>query len=1382
MPAFSLVSWLKQRLDGPAWKRRRSRLFFQPQLTALEDRVAPAAFTVNTFADTNATNLTTGTDSTGHVSLRSAMQAANHLGLSNTIGLPAGTYDLSLGQLGIKNNLTLTGAGASSTTINAQYTSRIFQIFSGFTVAISEVTMEEGGVQGAAGGLAAGGAIFDSGALALTNDTLFDNLAHGGDGAAGASGPNGANGTSTTPPTPGGAGGNGQRGGDAEGGAIYLDSSAKAALSIVSCTIINNEAFQGQGGSGGQGGNGGSGTDQLQFQLGGNGGAGGSGGQGGNAFGGAIFNAAGSLVIQGSLFSGNFAGLSSFLFGPIAGGGSGGAGGLGGIGPDPTLDGNGGNGGLAGGDFGGAIYNSASGSVAITTSSFFQNSAVGERGGQAGTGGGGGLGTYGGTGGTGGSAADASGGAIDNHGTMKIDNTSLFQNQAIGTNGGPGGTGGAGGYGQDALGGNGGNGGNGGFGGSDFAGAIESFTGSLTLTHSTVSLNSVGPGAGGVAGAGGAGGRGTFGNGMPGHPGVAGVSGISRDGGIQSVSAKSQLFDTIVAGDTAPTNPDVNGLFSSLGHNLIGDGTGGTGFTAAADQVGTTAQPVNPMLNPPGNYGGPTPTMVPQLGSPAIDAGDNTNAPASDQRGFPRIVDADPNVDSDGPVIDIGAVEFQPTDRARLLLDINPGSPSSNPRYFTQVNNLAFFIADDGVHGSQLWESNGSAAGTLMVHDFNSGKPNSYVGSPTTVNGILFFDANDGTHGSELWATNGTTAGTFLVADITPGANGSYPNQLTNVNGTLFFSASDGTHGRELWRSNGSAAGTLMVRDIKSGAPSSYPAWLTNVNGTLFFAADDGTHGNELWESNGSAAGTFLVADITASPSGSYPSQLTNVNGTLFFVANHSNQVWVSNGTAAGTSMVLDLNSGRPRSYPASLTNVNGTLFFSAGDFIHGRELWESNGTAAGTFMVLDINSGKSSSYPGSLTNVNGTLFFSANDGTHGSELWASNGTAAGTFLVADIDPGANGSYPNQLTNVNGTLFFSANDGTHGYELWESNGTAAGTALVADPGSGSGLVTGLAYLTNVSGALFFSAYNPTFGQEPWILPVSTLTTTTIASSANPSTIGQAVAFTATISVAPGSVNPTGTVDFQEGTTDLTPGGVSVTGGQATFSTNALAVGNHTITATYSGDSTFTGSQGNYIVTIAKVRPTIAAHAGPTVRLGSGAKLTAAAALTNGYHETGVLTFVLYAPNNVIVDTESVPVSGNGIYTTPHGYLPKVAGTYEWVAVYLGDSNNQSVRTIKGKTNEVVVILDITILHNSPYLVGGTTSDRVTLQANGKDTVPVDNGNQGTVSITSGNDLVVIGDGKDESVAIVDTGDETARPRISGNGRGTFKLGKGWTIV
>ncbi len=63
----------------------------------------------------------------------------------------------------------------------------------------------------------------------------------------------------------------------------------------------------------------------------------------------------------------------------------------------------------------------------------------------------------------------------------------------------------------------------------------------------------------------------------------------------------------------------------------------------------------------------------------------------------------------------------------------------------------------------------------------------------TNVSGVLYLRANDGTTGYELWKSNGTTDGTVLVADIRAGVNGSLPRYLINVNGTLFFRANDGS-------------------------------------------------------------------------------------------------------------------------------------------------------------------------------------------------------------------------------------------------------------------------------------------------------------------------------------------------------------------------------------------------------------------------------------------------------------------------------------------------------------------------------------------------------------------------------------------------------------
>src|SRR5205085_2368390 len=146
-----------------------------------------------------------------------------------------------------------------------------------------------------------------------------------------------------------------------------------------------------------------------------------------------------------------------------------------------------------------------------------------------------------------------------------------------------------------------------------------------------------------------------------------------------------------------------------------------------------------------------------------------------------------------------------------------------------------------------------------MVLDINPTGPSSPTGL-AAIGATTYFAANDGAHGQELWQSDGTAAGTALVADINPGGAGSNPGNLTNVNGTLFFAADDGTNGAALWQGDGAGAGAPHLKDsypaayyptrdysTPYGPPSSSPSNLTNVNGTLFFTADDGTHGSELW-------------------------------------------------------------------------------------------------------------------------------------------------------------------------------------------------------------------------------------------------------------------------------------------------------------------------------------------------------------------------------------------------------------------------------------------------------------------------------------------------------------------------------------------------------
>ncbi|MCY1020884.1 ELWxxDGT repeat protein [Pyxidicoccus sp. MSG2] len=117
------------------------------------------------------------------------------------------------------------------------------------------------------------------------------------------------------------------------------------------------------------------------------------------------------------------------------------------------------------------------------------------------------------------------------------------------------------------------------------------------------------------------------------------------------------------------------------------------------------------------------------------------------------------------------------------------------------IGRTLYFAADDGVYGRELWKTDGTAEGTVLVKDINPGPENAFPGDPNTpfvVGSGLVFNAIEPVHGDELWWTDGTTAGTRM-ADLYEGTASSYPYGFTRVGKWVFFTADDGVRGREPW-------------------------------------------------------------------------------------------------------------------------------------------------------------------------------------------------------------------------------------------------------------------------------------------------------------------------------------------------------------------------------------------------------------------------------------------------------------------------------------------------------------------------------------------------------------------------------------------------------
>ncbi len=430
-----------------------------------------------------------------------------------------------------------------------------------------------------------------------------------------------------------------------------------------------------------------------------------------------------------------------------------------------------------------------------------------------------------------------------------------------------------------------------------------------------------------------------------------------------------------------------------------------------------------------------------------------------------------------------------------MVRDIYRGAGVSNPTRLQEVNGVLYFVANNGINGPELWKSNGTAIGTSMVKDIifptGSSNPRYFTASGGQVY-FSAFDQHSGpafVRGEELHRTDGTLSGTYQVGEIF-GLGSGFPSELTDLNGVLLLSANNGSHGLELFRSDGIS--TVMLKDINpflgvGRDRGSNPTFLTRVNSQVFFSANDDVNGYELWKSDGTELGTVMVKDINPTAGNSNPANLVNVNGTLYFTADNGTdgiELWKSDGTEAGTLMIKNINAGSNSSSPGSLIAINGVLFFTANDGINGTELWKSDGTEAGTVMIKNINETGSAS-PASLANISGVLYFSADDGVNGAEVWKSDGTETGTVLLKDIHTGPIGSSPASFANINGRVYFSADDGIAGRELWGSNGSETGTLLIKDIQVGSAS-SNPSLFTRVGNNLLFRADDGLRGAEIWL--------------------------------------------------------------------------------------------------------------------------------------------------------------------------------------------------------------------------------------------------------------------------------------------------------
>lgn len=265
---------------------------------------------------------------------------------------------------------------------------------------------------------------------------------------------------------------------------------------------------------------------------------------------------------------------------------------------------------------------------------------------------------------------------------------------------------------------------------------------------------------------------------------------------------------------------------------------------------------------------------------------------------------------------------------------------------------------------------------------------------------------------------------------------------------------------------------------------------------------------------------------------------------------------------------------------------------------------------------------------------------------------------------------------------------------------------------------------------------FFTSTSPIVDQQ--VNKAST--STSLTSSAHPSVFGQPVTFTATVSVnAPGAGAPAGTIVFKDGSTVIGTEPVSAgTGEQASITVSNLSVGQHAISATYSGDDSFNGSVGNtpQQVTRAQTTLTLASSANPAAN-GEGIQFTATVlpVAPGAGVPTGNVRFFVNGAN----------LGGNyplvdGVVSSPN-FASLTPGTYTITAIYNGDGNFVgSTGTLAQGTGQVVTKGNTTLTVVSgpnPSAYG----DTVTISTTVKSVAPATGKPTGVVQVWEGGELL-----------------------------------------
>ncbi len=355
------------------------------------------------------------------------------------------------------------------------------------------------------------------------------------------------------------------------------------------------------------------------------------------------------------------------------------------------------------------------------------------------------------------------------------------------------------------------------------------------------------------------------------------------------------------------------------------------------------------------------------------------------------------------------------------------------PEFFHPLGDRMVMTINSLEHGREYWISDGTSEGTFMLKDIHEGPDGSVPSFFSDIkyfefNDHLIFRANDGIHGYELWVTDGTQDGTKMMLDFNASSQASiYGEKYAAIDDKLFFSVyAQNTMDYEVWVYSTTTEQVEKLNDIVVSEDIAQTELIGSFNGKVYFTGLVGTE-HFLWETDGSSEGTTAVFEFDVQLSAIEYAQLIGLQNDYLVFSTSSNggiEFWRTDGTAVGTFKLSNADSPLS-SLSTSLTcNLGDKMLLRCYDSNGDGQMWVTDGTADGTEKLADVTVFYFGAFPEDQhvpyeeKVIDGVLYFGGITDAAGHELWRTDGTVDGTFMIEDFTPGPDGFSPTSIIRV----------------------------------------------------------------------------------------------------------------------------------------------------------------------------------------------------------------------------------------------------------------------------------------------------------------------------------------------------------------------------